>query len=309
MPLDFSTIGLIGKQSIEHDVRTLKSVVKTLEKYSKKILLDEKTARLLGRRTRLTRTDICAKSTLIVTLGGDGTLLKTARHARKNFPPILSINIGRLGFLTECTPQDLEKKLKLMCSGKYKIDARSMLSITVHKKAARTPQSPSATTSNQILALNDAVINQGAFARLIKMSVQIDNLKAASFKADGLIIATPTGSTGHSLSAGGPIIHPKVDGMVITPICPVLLSMRPIVIPDNRTIRIRIETARRSDSGGAQILPLGLTIDGQHTIHLDYEDEIIISRAPQVLNLIRATDRNYYKTLNEKLGWGYEKSS
>jgi NAD+ kinase len=141
------------------------------------------------------------------------------------------------------------------------------------------------------------------------MSVQIDNLKAASFKADGLIIATPTGSTGHSLSAGGPIIHPKVDGMVITPICPVLLSMRPIVIPDNRTIRIRIETARRSDSGGAQILPLGLTIDGQHTIHLDYEDEIIISRAPQVLNLIRATDRNYYKTLNEKLGWGYEKSS
>lgn len=304
MPIDFSTIGLICKQSIEKDVRTLKSVIKILEKHAKKILLDEKTAQLLHRRSHLTREDICTKSTLIVTLGGDGTLLKTARHACQNFPPILSINIGRLGFLTEMTPKELEKKLKRIKKNQYKLDTRTLLSVTLKKKNG---------TRNTTTALNDAVINQGAFARLIKLAIKIDNLNAAEFKADGLIVATPTGSTGHSLSAGGPIIHPKVDGIVITPICPVLLSMRPIVIPDSRAIHIKIKTARRRSSNDYSVLDpsdaffnLALTVDGQHTLPLDYEDEITLTRSPHTLPLIRLTGRNYYRVLNEKLRWGYE---
>ena len=270
-----------------------------MEKLGAKVLIDERGGNALKMEKTYSQEEICKKSSLIISLGGDGTLLRTARALdAKKSPPVLSVNIGRLGFLTEATLEDFDEKLKLIRAGKFKIDTRSMLAISLKRKGTTTVM----TENCNLLALNDVVINQGSFARLIKMSIKINDLDAALFKADGLIIASPTGSTGHSLSAGGPIVHPKVDGIVITPICPVLLSMRSIIIPDRRTIHIKIETERKE-----QQTKIGLTIDGQQTYDLDFEDEISITRAPQQLNLIRTEGRNYYKTLNDKLGWGREK--
>lgn len=320
--ISFKTVGIICKKSIWKDVSRLTSVMKKMEKLGAKLLIDEFGSMALKSKTSSTNEEICKKSTLIISLGGDGTLLRTARLLKPTHsPPVLGINIGRLGFLTESTLSDLDHKLALIRSGKFRIDARSMLAITLKKCATSglTSSNPKfIPTKNPIpthlLALNDVVINQGGFARLIKMSIRIDDLQAASFKADGLIIASPTGSTGHSLSAGGPILHPKVGGIVLNPICPVLLSMRPIILPDTRTIYVKIETAHRSKSGGVDPVPepreslftMGLTIDGQETYDLGYEDEIEVTRAPQTLNLIHTEGRNYYKTLNDKLSWGQE---
>jgi len=151
------------------------------------------------------------------------------------------------------------------------------------------------------LALNDAVINQGAFARLIRMDIDINNRKVTSVQADGLIIATPSGSTAHSLSAGGPIVHPKVDGIVITPICPSSLSMRSIVLPASRQITITVETQRKDQQESF----IGLTLDGQDMIGLQYGDKIKIRRSKRGFYLARIGNR-YYKMLRNKLGWGGE---
>lgn len=292
--ISFKTVGITCKRSIGKDAARLIIVIKKMEKLGAKILLDEHGAACIKGYPSHTAQEICKKSTLIISLGGDGTLLRTARALPETAttPPVLSINIGRLGFLSEATLDTLDSKLKQIIAGNYKIDSRSLLTVTLNRH--NTKEKP--ITS---LALNDAVINQGSFARLLRMAIRIDKLHATSFKADGLVVATPTGSTGHSLSAGGPVVHPKVCGIVITPICPVLLSMRPIIIPDTRKIFIKIETERQDQSVRA-----ALTIDGQETYELDYGDEVTITRAPQSLNLIRTLDRNYYKTLSDKLGWG-----
>ncbi len=298
----FGKIGIICKKSIPQEVDKLERVLKFLEKFDRHILLDKHAADALNLKHEkkkqwkkvkgFSKLEICAEVDMIVTLGGDGTLLKTARCLSKPETTVFAINVGNLGFLTEATLKDFEKKLTAFLKGKYVMDPRSLLHITLKRKNG---------TLFESLALNDAVINQGSFARLIKMSVKIDDLDAALFKADGLVIATPTGSTGHSLSAGGPIVHARVGGFVITPICPALLSMRPIIIPDERTIHVRIETERREEQ-----IKIGLTIDGQNTIGLDYGDEVIIKKAPQHMDLIRAVDRNYYEILNRKLHWGRE---
>ena len=298
----FAKIGIICKKSIPEEVEKLEQVLRFLEKLDKHIVLDKHAVDALNQkygkkknwkmRRGSSKIDICATVDMIVTLGGDGTLLKTARSLTKPETTVFAINVGNLGFLTEATLKDFEKKMTAFLKGKYVMDPRSLLHVTLRRKNKVIFES---------LALNDAVINQGSFARLIKLGVRIDELDAASFKADGLVVATPTGSTGHSLSAGGPIVHARVGGFVITPICPALLSMRPIIIPDERIVTIRIETERREEE-----IKIGLTLDGQNTIGLIYDDEVIIKKAPQHLDLIRAVDRNYYEVLNQKLHWGYE---
>lgn len=300
--VQFTKIGIICKKSIPEEAEKLEKVLEFLAKIDKDIVLDKHAADALNRkyakkkgwkrRRGYSKIEICANVDMVVTLGGDGTLLKTARSLSKPETTVFAINVGNLGFLTEATLRDFEKKMKAFLKGKYVMDPRSLLHVTLRRKNK---------TIFESLALNDAVINQGSFARLIKMGVKIDELDAASFKSDGLVVATPTGSTGHSLSAGGPIVHARVGGFVMTPICPALLSMRPIIIPDERVIRIRIETERREEE-----IKIGLTLDGQNTIGLDYDDEVIIKKAPQHLDLIRAVDRNYYEVLNQKLHWGYE---
>jgi NAD+ kinase len=226
---------------------------------------------------------------LVVVLGGDGTLLKTARNTQRKKTLVLGVNLGTVGFLSEAMPANLYETLDKIFAGHYNIDKRSLLRVTVYRNTKKI---------ETFLALNDAVINQGAFARLIRLELAINSRKLVSFSADGVIVATPTGSTAHSLSAGGPIVHPSIQGITITPICPRSLSMRPIIVPDSRQLSLIVETHRREEAA-----TIGLTIDGQEMIQLEYGDKITCRRSRRYLYLVRTKNR-YYKQLRDKLSWG-----
>lgn len=284
------TIGIIAKSTIGESLPVLKKIVKTAEKHSKKILFDKHTAPLIINEKGLTKIEIFNKSDLVLVLGGDGTILKSAACVCKKKTPILGVNMGTLGFLSEILPDEIESAFKLIKEKKYELDKRAILRVTQYRNNNKV---------NTFLAMNDAVINQGLFARLIELNIEIDKKRVVSFKADGMIMATPTGSTAHSLSAGGPIVHPSLDALVLTPICPSTLALRPIVLPNSRQVKITIATKRKGDYN------LGLTIDGQKTVALEYGDQVNVRKSSRCFYMIRVNPPNYYKLLREKLGWGY----
>ncbi|MDD3861275.1 MAG: NAD(+)/NADH kinase [Candidatus Gracilibacteria bacterium] len=286
------TVGLITKRTIADHQKVLKQLVDFLQKHKKEVLFDENSFRFFKGAKSHGKEELLNKVDMAIVLGGDGTILKTARRLPRKKVLILGVNFGTLGFLTETTPPKMYECLEKVLSGQYVVDKRSLLRATLYRKGQKL------TTS---LALNDAVINQGAFARLIRMDIEINNQKVTSVKADGLIIATPSGSTAHSLSGGGPIVHPKIEGLVMTPICPSSLSMRAIVLPDSRQITITIATERKDEQESF----IGLTIDGQDMIVLKYGDKIKIRRSRRSFNLVR-TKNLYYRMLRNKLGWGGE---
>ncbi|MBI2634855.1 NAD(+)/NADH kinase [Candidatus Peregrinibacteria bacterium] len=281
-------VGIITKRDIAEHKKTIQDIVEYLKKKKKEILLDTNAGPLFSQHG-LGRLEILKKSDLVITLGGDGTLLKTARYLVKRKTLILGINYGTLGFLTECEPDKMFESLDGIFKGEYHSDRRSLLRVTIYRKNKKI---------QTFLALNDAVINQGAFARLIEMDLEVDGRKIVRFKADGLIVATPTGSTAHSLSAGGPIVHPYIESLVITPVCPASLSMRPIVIPDKKQLTVTITTRRREETGD-----IGLTVDGQEMIDLKFGDQIKLRKSRRVLYLLRLKNR-YYRMLRNKLKWG-----
>lgn len=283
-------VGIITKRSIFDHQKVLKQLVEFLKKHRKEIIFDENSCQFFKGEKGYNKEELLNKIDFAIVLGGDGTILKTARRTPRKKVLALGVNFGNLGFLTECTPTKMYECLNKIFKGQYVIDKRSLLRTTVYRNNEKIITS---------LALNDAVINQGAFARLISMDIAINNQKVTSVKADGLIMATPSGSTAHSLSAGGPIVHPKIDGIVITPICPSSLSMRSIVLPDTRQLTITMETQRRDEQESF----IGLTLDGQDMIVLKYGDKIKIRRSKRAFYLARTGNR-YYKMLRNKLGWG-----
>jgi NAD+ kinase len=284
-------VGIITKSNIQEHKKVLKELMQFLKKHKKEIILDGNCTKIFPKQKRHSKEEILKKTDLVIVMGGDGTLLKTARKMPRKKTPILGVNFGTLGFLTECIPDKMHEALKKIFKGQYNLDRRSLLRVTIYWQGKKI---------KTFLALNDAVINQGAFARLIKIDLEINNRKVASIKADGLIIATPTGSTGHSLSAGGPIVHPKIESLTVNPICPSSLAMRPIVLPDNRQLTITISTQRREK--GATI---GLTLDGQDMMVLKYGDKIKIRRSKRSIYLLRTGNR-YYRMLRGKLNWGID---
>lgn len=293
-PHKFQTIGLLGKNKISEHAAYLKELKAYFDKKKVELMWDEYCGETLGDAKQSTRATILKKCDLVLSLGGDGTLLKLIRDLplRKDLY-ILGVNLGTLGFNTEVNdPKKVFEYLDEFFAGDYHVDERLLLRATLYRKGKKI---------DTHLALNEAVINQGNFARLISLYAEIDQRKMLEFKADGVIVATPTGSTGHSLSAGGPIMHPRIDGFVFTPICPAELTVRPIVIPSNRQINIKIQTERRYADN-----QIGLTIDGQIMIPVEYDDEIKIRTSHRKLRLIRRTKAggNYYRLLREKLSWG-----
>lgn len=281
-------VGIITKKNIDQHQKVLKSLMRYLKKHKKEILLDNNCAPF-SKQEGLKKEQILKKADLVITLGGDGTLLKTARRLPKKKVLILGVNYGNLGFLTECTPDKMFECLDKIFEGNYHVDKRSLLRATLYRKGKKI---------ETYLSLNDAVINQGAFARLIKMDLEIDGIKLVRFNADGMIVSTPTGSTAHSLSAGGPIVHPYIEGLIISPICPSSLSMRPIIIPDDKQLTVTIETQRREDAA-----IIGLTLDGQDMTMLKYGDKIRFRRSSRNVYMVR-TARRYYRMLRNKLHWG-----
>jgi len=287
-PKSLNKIAIITKRNIITRKDVVLELVKYLRKKGKDIIFDNNSAPLVKNETGEKKEKLLREADMAICLGGDGTLLKTARRMGKKKVPILGVNMGTLGFLTETTPKKMYGALDRVFENNYVIDRRFILRITVYRDGQKIYTN---------LALNDAVINQGLFARLIDLRLEVNQRKIIDFEADGIIVATPTGSTAHALSAGGPIVHPSVYSFVIVPVCPASLSVRPIVIPNDRQLKLVVQTHRVKEH-------VGLTLDGQETFDLEYGDEIKIRKSSRWFDMIRLTGGNYYKMLRTKLHWG-----
>jgi len=223
---------------------------------------------------------------LCVVVGGDGTLLAAARMMEERQVPILAINHGALGFLTEVTLEEMYAALEHVLEGKFVIDRRMTMRVTVERSGREV-------ASYQ--ALNDVVINKGTLSRIIEIEARVDGQYVSRFRSDGLILATPTGSTAYNLSAGGPIVFPSINAIVMTPICSHTLTNRPIVLPPD----VRIELALRSNEGGVYV-----TVDGQVGLKLEPEDQVIAEKSERSVELIAPVDKAYFDVLRGKLKWG-----
>jgi NAD+ kinase len=223
---------------------------------------------------------------VVLVLGGDGTLLSVARFLEDRSTPIIGVNLGGLGFLTEITIESCHREIRNILDGKYEIEKRMRLQVAIQRSDA---------VIFRQTVLNDAVINKGALARIVDLKTSIDGRYLTHYRADGLIVATPTGSTAYNLSAGGPIIHPTSRVFVMTPICSFTLTNRPIILPAEVTVQVEL---------GEPIADVTLTCDGQVGCELAPSDQIIISAAPNPLLLIKTPTIDYFEILRTKLKWG-----
>jgi len=227
-----------------------------------------------------------SEADLIVVLGGDGTMISAARLVGNREVLVLGINYGSLGYLTEFRIEEMFSALEDILEGRYELDRRVMLEVE-HRRGA------------EMLAkgrvLNDVVINKAVLARIIEIEVSLNSLFVNSFRADGLIVATPTGSTAYNLSAGGPIVYPSMNAVLLTPICPFTLTNRPIVVPDEAEITLRL----KNESDGVV-----LTLDGQIGYSMKTDDIVSIRKSPTSFNLVQPPNRNYFDVLRNKLKWG-----
>jgi len=241
--------------------------------------------RLNDRGPCVSKNDLGKNAALIITFGGDGTLLSVARHAPGTVP-ILGVNMGTLGFLTELRVEDFKEVLERVLAGDYESEERVAFDVAV-----RGPGRDHRTYR----VLNDATINKSALARIIEMRVTVGGEFMSSFRADGLIIATPTGSTAYNLSAGGPIIYPTMGAVVLTPICPHMLTNRPVVLPDTLAIEIGIATPHQE---------IFLTLDGQEGLPIGEHDTVSVKKSAVAVTLIRTPNKSYFDVLRTKLKWG-----
>ena len=225
---------------------------------------------------------------LVIVLGGDGTLLSAARTFAAAGTPLLSVNLGYLGFLTEVRLGDLYATLEGWCSDCHSLEARALLQVELWRNGLLCARYE---------ALNEAVVSKGEAARMGDFAVELDGRGVACFRADGVIVSTPTGSTAYSLAANGPILTPDVDAMVITPVCPHLLTLRPIVVRGDATVSVRAESA---------VNTAHLTVDGQLAVELAEGDEVRCRRSVNTVNLVRLNESNFFEALRSKLSWGQQ---
>jgi NAD+ kinase len=283
----FQTIGIISRPRRSDLALVVPPLLKWLEARGIQTLLDEETANCLPAGSKgETRQRVADASQLLLVLGGDGTLLAAARLAAPRGIPILPVNMGSLGFLTNFTLQELHPALDDTLEGRFSLSERVLIDVELVRAGK--------VIDNQRV-LNEVVINKGALARMIELELAIDGDFVCRYRADGLIVATPTGSTAYSLSAGGPIVHPAVECFVITPICPHMLSDRPLVIRDSSSIEMKL-------SGNTE--SVFLTLDGQRGIPLQPTDIVRASRAKELLKLIQPPKKSYFEILRSKLKWG-----
>ena len=223
---------------------------------------------------------------LILVLGGDGTMIATARMIGNAEVPVIGVNYGGLGYLAEFPLGELFAALDAILAGQYQVQRRLMLAVELWRGEELI-------TRNRVL--NDVVMNKSALARIIEIEAYLNDQFVNSFRADGLIVATPTGSTAYNLSAGGPVIFPSMNVVVITPICPFTLSNRPIVVPDESLIEVRLMTDNEE---------VALTLDGQVGFPLKVRDRVVIRKSKTTFNLVQPPNRNYFDVLRDKLKWG-----
>ncbi len=277
------TVGLVVKRDRPSAARLAARIVVALRRRGVAVLADSESP-VPGLPSR-PKAALAREADLIVVLGGDGTLLSVARHADARVP-ILGVNMGELGFLTEVAEPEAMDMLGRVLDGRYEIDRRMTLTASL-ERGGRVVE--------RYRALNDVVISNGARARIVRCAVSVDGVPFTTYRADGLIVATPTGSTAYSLSAGGPIVEPTVEVLVVSPISPHTLSQRPVVLPPAAVVRVAIEPGQQD---------VILTVDGQEGTPLVGGDVIVARRARASVSLVRSPDRTYYDVLRSKLGWG-----
>lgn len=230
--------------------------------------------------------ELVDKCECVIVLGGDGTLLHSARIIAPGDIPVFGVNLGQLGFLTEIELNDVTPALEKLVSGEFRIEERMMIQAAVYRNGKEI---------NRFYGLNDAVITKGAFARLIRLKTYVNNEYVDIHPADGLIISTPTGSTAYSLSAGGPLVVPNLELMIVTPICPHTLSSRPMVVDSDSIIKVELQSTQ------AEVM---LTIDGQSGLSLEPFDEVIVQKSPHNAKFIKLSNRGFYEILRKKLKEG-----
>ena len=283
----FKTIGIISRPRRSNLAEVVPPLLAWLEEHGARTVLDPETAgSLKDDGLGKTRHQVAEQADLLLVLGGDGTLLAAAREAAPRGVPILPVNMGSLGFLASFTVDELYPALEATLAGESTINERVLLLVErVNRGEILTKQR----------VLNDCVVHKGTLARMIELELHVDDGFVCRYRADGLIVATPTGSTAYSMSAGGPIVHPMVESILITPICPHTLSDRPVVIHDTSKIELRV--AESSES-------VFLTLDGQTGVPMQVGDRVRITRAAERLKLIQPPNKSYFEILRSKLKWG-----
>ncbi|HEX4543073.1 MAG TPA: NAD(+)/NADH kinase [Candidatus Acidoferrum sp.] len=283
----FQSIGILSRPRRAQLSVVVPPLLKWLNERGVTAAYDEETACVLADATKgQPRPLVADSSQLLLVLGGDGTMLAAARLAAPRGIPILPINMGSLGFLTSFTLEELYPALEETLAGRFSVSQRVMLKAELERGGS---------VIEKQCALNDAVIHKGALARMIQLELRINSDFVCRYRADGLIVSSPTGSTAYSLSAGGPIVHPAVESFIITPICPHMLSDRPLVIPDSCCIEVKL-------NGDAE--SVYLTLDGQRGIPVQPTDILRVSRANEQLKLIQPPKKPYFDILRSKLKWG-----
>ncbi len=278
-------VGVALKTTSPDAVELGRQLVAELDRLGIEAVIDRETAKVLESNNDIEREHLASVVDLIVVIGGDGTLLSVTRGVLGG-TPILGINMGTLGFLTEHPPDRLLPVLHAALEGRVEIVRRERLTVTVEN-----PNKEKITRC----VLNDAVINKSALARMLVLGVHVNGAFVSRFKADGLIIATPTGSTAYNLSAGGPILYPNLETLVVTPICPHALTNRPIVLSLDSMIEIRLESHSQE---------VWLTLDGQQGFPIGTEDLVTVQACPDPVMLIADPSRSYFQVLHRKLKWG-----
>jgi NAD+ kinase len=250
------------------------------------IALDEESAGVIGYGQAFELEHVGEGSDLIIVLGGDGTLLSVAREVKGKEVPILGVNLGGLGFLTEISLEELPEMMNQIVEGEYRTSVRMMLDVAVRRKGEEI---------FNLSFLNDAVITKDALARIIDIETYVDDEYLTTFRGDGLILSTPTGSTGYSLAAGGPILYPSLGHMVVTPICPHMLTNRPIILPEEVTCNARLLSLDER---------VILTLDGQVGFPLEFMDLVVVKKSRFTVRLIKSASKGYFEVLRTKLKWG-----
>ncbi len=280
-------VAIVSKPHKQELARILPELIAWLRGHGLDPVLDEESGKYTAAAPSFPRAELPAqRPALVIVLGGDGTLLSVTRVFAAVSTPILGVNVGFLGFLTEIRLADLYATLQSWCAGSHKVDERMMLHAELWRGGS---------CHSGYEALNEVVVSKGDIARMGEFAVELDGTSVARFRADGVIVATPTGSTAYTLAANGPIVTPDVDATIVTPICPHLLTLRPIVVRGDASLIVRIE--------GVPNVAL-LTVDGQTAVELKKGDEIRCHRSDYTVKLVRVGGSGFFQALRTKLSWG-----
>lgn len=286
--LDIHRVGLLVKPKITGADPVIEKLSQILEAHGAELWAEEIVEKMSPhcRAQFVSREELASSVDLLIVLGGDGTMLAASRLVGERRIPVLGVNFGGLGYLTEFTLDELFPMVEALFTGEVAIDSRMRLDAGVSREGRAVAQ---------YCVLNDAVVNKSALARMIEIECFVDAHYVTTFRADGIIVSTPTGSTAYSLSAGGPIVHPAVSAIIITPICPHMLTNRPLVISDESEVMLRLRTAREE---------VTLTLDGQVGFALQAGDEVRARKSARMFDLICPMNKNYFQVLRDKLHWG-----